>query len=967
MSSYFKSYYKNVRYPIESDNELGFRNSQLGAIHAIASFYSLENEQASLTIMPTGSGKTAVLMVSPYIIRSKKVLIVTPSAMVRSQIYFDYSELKTLKKINVFKKTMKPPYVYEMDKLYSLDQKSKLEKSDVVIATHKCAKSLSENEDVKILFDTIIIDEAHHVPAQTWIEIINNMSFCKKLFFTATPFRLDRKEIKGKIIYSYPLSRAYEDGIFGPILYVPVDEENGVSNNLLIAKKAEWIFKDDRNKGYKHYLMVRTNTKDKAKKLELLYSQETNLNLKRIDSSMSSSKINSIIEQLKENELDGIICVDMLGEGFDFPNLKIAAVHEPHKSLASTLQFVGRFARTNADNIGEAKFVAINNKELIIENRRLFESDAVWQKLIIDMSEYHIQIEQEAKNFINKFDIESKKFYDELDISLYSLRPNLHAKIFEGLDFDIFGRFPSSCKVGDDFFVNEEENTIVGIGIEESKPLWLNDKGIVDITYNLYIVHFQEETDLLFIYSSNKAETVYKSIAESFTSKVKRIPRYKMNRVLGNLNDFEIFNSGLQSRYIENGESYRISTGSNVANNIDPQTGKMYSPGHVFCKASGQDNRVTIGYSSSGKIWSQEFKAINEYVRWCDINGLKIVNQDLHVHTNTNLDSMALSEELIRYPEDIFMVDFYHDTYVKPPFVEMIGPESFDNLRLTDFELKFKEVAENEVKVELSYNNYVWNLYCDVEGNYSIKGVDSIKLRNTDTSIIDYFDSYPLLYKTASDVTILGNEVLRGERSTIPFSLDIIEDINWEEYNADVSLEFRNEKTPVGTISLHDAIKSILIDLDEYDYIIYDHSSGEIADYIAVMINENKITATLFHVKSRSAVGYNSSVGELYEVCGQSVKSAIWLKSRKEFLNKVKSRRVSGHCKFVHGKFNDFENVLNQNLLLRGVIIAVQPSVSKSHYFEDKVQNIIAASNFYLKNVGYIDRFMIWGSEVNNS
>lgn len=44
-----------------------------------------------------------------------------------------------------------------------------------------------------------------------------------------------------------------------------------------------------------------------------------------------------------------MICVDMLGEGFDFPNLKIAAIHEPHKSLASTLQFIGRFARTNAE------------------------------------------------------------------------------------------------------------------------------------------------------------------------------------------------------------------------------------------------------------------------------------------------------------------------------------------------------------------------------------------------------------------------------------------------------------------------------------------------------------------------------------------------------------------------------------------------------------------------------------------
>lgn len=104
--------------------------------------------------------------------------------------------------------------------------------------------------------------------------------------------------------------------------------------------------------------MVRTDTKDNAETLEKIYRENTDLNLKRIDSSMSNRQVKQYIQQLKDGKLDGIICVDMLGEGFDFPNLKIAAIHVPHKSLASTLQFIGRFARTNATDIGEAKFIA---------------------------------------------------------------------------------------------------------------------------------------------------------------------------------------------------------------------------------------------------------------------------------------------------------------------------------------------------------------------------------------------------------------------------------------------------------------------------------------------------------------------------------------------------------------------------------------------------------------------------------
>ncbi len=39
----------------------------------------------------------------------------------------------------------------------------------------------------------------------------------------------------------------------------------------------------------------------------------------------------------------------MLGEGFDFPELKIAALHDPHRSVGVALQFIGRFARSRPD------------------------------------------------------------------------------------------------------------------------------------------------------------------------------------------------------------------------------------------------------------------------------------------------------------------------------------------------------------------------------------------------------------------------------------------------------------------------------------------------------------------------------------------------------------------------------------------------------------------------------------------
>jgi len=66
--------------------------------------------------------------------------------------------------------------------------------------------------------------------------------------------------------------------------------------------------------------MIRTDTREKAKKLQILYEQETSLRVKRIDSSMPFKIIKEYVEKLNNKIIDGIICVNMLGEGFDFPN-----------------------------------------------------------------------------------------------------------------------------------------------------------------------------------------------------------------------------------------------------------------------------------------------------------------------------------------------------------------------------------------------------------------------------------------------------------------------------------------------------------------------------------------------------------------------------------------------------------------------------------------------------------------------
>ena len=69
-----------------------------------------------------------------------------------------------------------------------------------------------------------------------------------------------------------------------------------------------------------------------------------------------------------------------------------------------------------------------------------------------------------------------------------------------------------------------------------------------------------------------------KKLQRHFARSLKKYQKSEMNRVLGNLSNFEIFNSGMVNRFNESGEAYRIMAGSDVSDAIDPSTGK-----NVFC------------------------------------------------------------------------------------------------------------------------------------------------------------------------------------------------------------------------------------------------------------------------------------------------------------------------------------------------------------------------------------------------
>ena len=146
--------------------------------------------------------------------------------------------------------------------------------------------------------------------------------------------------------------------------------------------------------------MARVSGIPRAKEIKELYDAlAPDLAPVIVNHQMPKAYRKDALRALRERTSRIIVCVNMLGEGFDLPALKVAAVHDPQKSLAVTLQFIGRFARTSSHgNFGGASiFVARREIEIDRRLRELYAEDSDWNLVLRDLTHAAVEHQQEAQ------------------------------------------------------------------------------------------------------------------------------------------------------------------------------------------------------------------------------------------------------------------------------------------------------------------------------------------------------------------------------------------------------------------------------------------------------------------------------------------------------------------------------------------------------------------------------------------
>ena len=207
-----------------------------------------------------------------------------------------------------------------------------------------------------------------------------------------------------------------------------------------------------------------------------------------------------------------MVCVDMFGEGFDLPELKIAALHDMHKSLAVTLQFTGRFTRAKP-NLGEATVIA-NLAEANVQDalKDLYAESADWNLLLRRLSAGATDAQYRLSEFFKDFQ------GLPMQLPLQNITPKMSTVAYRTKcqDWNPEGIKEAMVKqvLLEPPAVHQKARVAVFV-IENREPVdWGNIRDLQNLAWNLYVIHWDSERHLLFI-NSTVGNTMHEELAKA--------------------------------------------------------------------------------------------------------------------------------------------------------------------------------------------------------------------------------------------------------------------------------------------------------------------------------------------------------------------------------------------------------------------------------------------------------------------
>lgn len=463
-----------------------WRPPQVAALGAMMAQWSLAGAETPLISVPTGVGKTAIALAAPFIAAAKRTLVVVPTQELRRQTVERFRSQDVLRAIGALTvdDDFTPPVVIEA-KGRNADWAA-LHDADVVVGIPASISPVHFSEGERPpadLFDLVIVDEAHHAPAATWLAILDHFEG-RSLLLTATPHRRDRRRLPGKLVYYFPLRQALDEGLYQPvtpqILAVPDGASRQQIDSLIVDEVVTLLATAEHATSQ---MLVRASSRQRAHELEAAYAA-AGQQIPVLHSGLGRVRQSELIRELREGVHRGIVMVGMLVEGFDLPSLRIVAYHDKHKSLEPTAQLIGRLARVSTQFPQSSVLVTARDIDVYphLEGavRSLYLEDRDWVNVLPGVIDGFVEDDVNNAEYARSFEPSPGQ------IDLAHICPLRRARIFE-IRTDApwtpafaMGELPDELAVGEQFAgkrilysgTNPGHTTVLIVTGERSRPRW---------------------------------------------------------------------------------------------------------------------------------------------------------------------------------------------------------------------------------------------------------------------------------------------------------------------------------------------------------------------------------------------------------------------------------------------------------------------------------------------------------------
>ena len=949
----------------------GLRVPQVGAVHAVLAHWSTRSREPATVVLPTGTGKTDTMIALYASEELPRLLILVPNDNLRTQIAEEFERWGVLGEVGALDPEVLGPVVGRIEHAFenAASMRRFVEACNVIVTTPHALNASSESVVTGIIDRSshLFIDEAHHVPAATWSQVRSEFAPKPVVQFTATPYRNDGHPLGGRVIYAFPLGLARELGYFESISYISVVALTNPDRE--VATKAVARLRADLEGGFDHLIMARAASIGRATEdlLPLYEEIAGDLNPQLLHSNLGASARREALMALRNRQSRVMVCVDMFGEGFNFPELKIAALHDPHRSLAPTLQFIGRFARKRSDLGSATAVVARPDPGYDSRLRKLYAEDNQWDAVIENLS---VEAVEEVRE-LDEFDAGFSRGGDD-EISIHVLRPKMSAVVYATGEADwepdrLADLFPAEQIVGGPS-VNPTER--VAWVVVESRDLvrWGDLHAVENVSYHLHVLHWDQHRRLLYINSSD-LESLQQDLAEAVCGEgVQRITGDHVYRALGEITRPVPTNIGLISLR-SRARRFSMFVGSDVYEGFAVAEQQTRTNTNIFVLGYERGERVTRGAARKGRIWSQQAaRSIYEWVQWCRQLGPLL--QDDSINLDGLLRSFVRPKPLQQRPElPPLAIDWSITAYGNVTESLKVKVGDSEPLLLDTELVLTNQQEQGPIEFELRGHGFEPVRYAAevLEDQLVVtphsEDAEVVRERADPLPLSRYLNQEGITIWFDNEVMIEGPELLLElERDRPPIDLDRLRELDWT--GIDITRESQGPTRDQATVQARAAAE--LIGLRDWDVVIDDDGTGEIADLVGLKLEDDRLIVHLVHCKYSSESNTGARVGDLYEVCGQAHRSAHRRQAIpatiKNLVRRERNRQAAGTPGVMVGTAATLLELEEAATLNRSElhVTVVQPGLSKTRAAQRHLE-LLASAEVYVSEVasGFFD---VWCS-----